>query len=87
MNNELERVLEDVVVACWIYYLGVFVEGLKTAGVPAEIRTEHVLHTNLERYRSANLIGAAWCHNPVDLNVGSTFLPIKTILSWDGGAR
>jgi hypothetical protein len=76
MNNELETVLGEVVVVCWGYYPMIFVEGLKIAGVSAEIRTEHIPHTNLERYRS-DLLSAACCHNTEDRNVGSTFVPIR----------
>jgi hypothetical protein len=50
-----------VIVAYLMYFTGICLAGLKkttailkTAGVPAEIRTENFPNTNLERYRLAN---------------------------------
>jgi hypothetical protein len=47
MINELERIWKGVVVACW----GTI------PGVPAEIRTQHLMNTNPEQYRYTNLFG------------------------------
>jgi hypothetical protein len=54
MNGELERIWKEVVVVLTKYNPDIFLEGLrkttKHLGVLAEIRTEHLPNTSLERY-------------------------------------
>jgi hypothetical protein len=59
MNNELERIWEEAIVASSWHYLGVclkvFRKSTKTSvNIPAEIRTERLPNTGLERYHNIN---------------------------------
>jgi hypothetical protein len=65
MNNELEKIWKEAVVVYSGYYPSVCLEGLRTttressgrrAGVPAEVKTEHLPNTNLEHYLYTNLL-------------------------------
>jgi hypothetical protein len=65
MNDEMERIWKEAIVAQSKYYPRIFLEGLKkttkntvrTAGVAAETRTEHLPNTSLEHYYSTSVFG------------------------------
>jgi hypothetical protein len=66
MNNALERICKEAVVAKSRHYPGMFLEdmrkttrNLRIASFPAEIRTEHLLNASIELYRRTILLGAA----------------------------
>jgi hypothetical protein len=72
MNNKLEKILKEAVMACSSYITGIFLEGLSkwqiisvsVANVPADIRTENFSNTSVERPLSP-LPMSFWC---IDVN-------------------
>jgi hypothetical protein len=57
MNDELESIWKEVIVTYSRYHAGTFLEVLrkttfKIVGGPADLRTEHLVNTSLEGYRS-----------------------------------
>jgi hypothetical protein len=50
MVDELERICKESVMTESRYSAGIFLEELRTAGVPAGIRTEHFPNASLGRY-------------------------------------
>jgi hypothetical protein len=65
----LQRIWKEVVVAQSRYYPSICPEGetvVRTAAVLAEVRTEYIPNTTLERYRYAHLLDRVmvWVHVP-----------------------
>jgi hypothetical protein len=59
MNNYLERILKEAVVAWQRYYIDIYVKWLRKtwlriAGVPAKIPAERRTNTSRERYLCSN---------------------------------
>lgn len=69
MNNELERNWKEIGVAQWRYCSDTYREGVENitkslmpiSPGPADVRTQHLQDTNLEKYRSANPLGNCIC--------------------------
>jgi DNA-directed RNA polymerase subunit N (RpoN/RPB10) len=64
MNDELERIWKEAVILKSRYYHDIFMKDLRKtmktssmASIQAEIRTEHLPDTGLERYCCLNLLG------------------------------
>jgi hypothetical protein len=75
VNDELERISKETISTYWMCYLIIWLEWLKEIaknlrifGVPAEIRTEHIPNTSLQR---------SHCNNPL----ASSTLNVSNITS------